>query len=444
MTTQVATTLYSRLADEFNLRQALPGETAELVQVRKDAFAAFVAKGFPSIKEEDWRFTNLVPFLDTSYAVQATPASDAVIQEAVEKSTIDGLDAYRLVLVNGSINFDLSVLPEGQGVTIVPLKSIRETPAFRSYLAEHDYHTGGNTLVSLNTALFTDGYYMEVKAGSVVDKPILLVHVYSADDHAFFQPRHLIVVNKHAKAEIIETAVTLKGGHAVLTNSVLQVVVNENAHLRHYHIQQNSAHERWLHYNHITQRRDSRYDNYTFSLPDSDLIRNNLDVVLDGSSTETHLYGLYLVGDRQLTDNHTAIEHRYPGCQSNELYKGVLMGNGKAVFNGKVYVQPEAQQTNAYQQNNNLLLSDKAQVYAKPQLEIFADDVKCSHGCTIGQFNPESLFYLQSRGIGEDAARNLLVEAFAFDVTDKVENVAVKEYLQHLIHQKMTPASMAN
>ncbi|MBC8034053.1 MAG: SufD family Fe-S cluster assembly protein, partial [Chitinophagaceae bacterium] len=172
--------------------------------------------------------------------------------------------------------------------------------------------------------------------------------------------------------------------------------------------------------------------------------RNNLEIRLNDTATETHLYGLYLVAGNQLTDNHTSIEHRHPGCRSNEMYKGVLMDNGKAVFNGKVFVKREAQQTNAFQQNNNLLLSDKAQVYAKPQLEIFADDVKCSHGCTVGQFNPDSLFYLQSRGIGANAAKKMLVEAFMFDVTEKINNEAVKQHVQELIYKKMGTSSTAS
>ncbi|HEU0227887.1 MAG TPA: SufD family Fe-S cluster assembly protein, partial [Arachidicoccus soli] len=169
------------------------------------------------------------------------------------------------------------------------------------------------------------------------------------------------------------------------------------------------------------------------TLPKADLVRNNLNVVLDGVNTETHLYGLYLVADKHLVDNHSVVDHRFPNCQSNQLYKGVILDGGKGVFNGKIYVHRAAQKTNAFQQNNNLLFSPNATINSKPQLEIFADDVKCSHGTTVGQFNEESLFYLRSRGVGEESARGMLVNAFAFDVTNKIENEALRNYVEHLI-----------
>ncbi|MGY0037083.1 Fe-S cluster assembly protein SufD [Pedobacter sp. NJ-S-72] len=268
-------------------------------------------------------------------------------------------------------------------------------------------------------------------------KPVQIIHLYTANENMLYQPRHLIIVNENAKAELIDSAVSLGHAQRVLMNSVSQITVKENANLIQYVIQDNAAEDRLINYNHITQERHSRYDNFMFNLPGAELIRNNLEIVLNGSATETHLLGLYLVAGHQLTDNHTAIHHRFPHCDSNEIYKGVLLDKGKAVFNGKVFVERPAQKTNAFQQNNNLLLSDKAQVFAKPQLEIFADDVKCSHGCTVGQFDPESLFYLQSRGISEESARKLLVEAFMFDVTQKIENEAVKDFVQSLIYKKM-------
>lgn len=437
MATQVAIPLYNKLTNEFDARQQLPA--SELDEIRNRAFDVFRSKGFPSIREEDWRFTNLVPYLDTSFTTSISGNGNYNLEKAVEENLIPGLENYRVVLVNGSISFELSLLPDSADMSIQPLKKITDTPLFRNNQEFHD-HVGGNAMVALNTALFTDGCYFEMSAGKSLDKPLMILHLYTTAENILFQPRHLFVVNKDSKAEIIERSFVLKKDSTTVVNSVSEIVIKENARLTHYHIQSNAKKERWINYTHVTQQSGSRYDNYTCTLPGSDLVRNNLEVSLNGTATEAHLYGLYLVADHQLTDNHTAIHHLYPFCQSNEQYKGIIQENGKAVFNGKVLVAKDAQKTNAYQQNNNLLLSEKALVHAKPQLEIYADDVKCSHGCTVGQFNPDSLFYLRSRGIGEAASRKLLVQAFAFDVTEKFENAVVKKYVQQLLYSKLETA----
>lgn len=437
MATLVATSLYNRLTEEFESREHLYSNTSKhLAQLRSHAFELFKAKGFPSVKDEDWRFTSLVPFLNSDYQFVPAAIDAGQIKAAIETASIPSLDAYQLVLVNGNIHWDLSVLPDEKLVSIQSLKNVVETDLFSAHVNATE-NVGGNPMVALNSALFTDGFSLEIHKESILDKPLHIMHIYTAGADMFYQPRHLVVAGKNSKTELLETCVVLKESETVFINSVTQWVVKENAQLLHYNVQSNEVNERLVNYNHITQHRNSRFDNFTFSLPGADLIRNNLEVTLNGTATETHLYGLYLVGGRQLTDNHTSLEHRYPNCQSNELYKGVLMDYGKAVFNGKVFVEREAQKTNAFQKNNNLLLSNKAQVYAKPQLEIYADDVKCSHGCTVGQFDPTSLFYLRSRGIGEDAARKLLVQAFMFDVTEKIENQAIKAYTQNLIFNKL-------
>lgn len=436
MVDQVTTPLYDKLIAEFESTAQVGGIDGDLSKLRNDAFDLFKAAGFPTTKNEEWKFTNLTPFLkDEFFLTAGVKYQEAEIISAINKAIVPGLDAYLLVLLNGRIQPALSVLPAEDLVKIQTLESVLDTPSVQQALALNE--TESNSMLALNTALFADGYFLEVKKSAVLDKPVQIIHLYTADENALFQPRHLIIVNEHAQAELIETSIFLKEDKRVLLNSVTQVSLKENAQLIQYHIQDNVAGERLVNYNQVKQERNSRYDNFTFNLPGAELIRNNLEIVLNGSQTETHLMGLYLVGDHQLTDNHTAIHHKFPHCESNEIYKGVLLDNGKAVFNGKVFVERPAQKTNAFQQNNNLLLSNKAQVFAKPQLEIFADDVKCSHGCTVGQFDPESLFYLRARGIGEESARKLLVEAFMFDVTQKISNEAVKEYVQSLIYKKM-------
>jgi len=433
MLNQLTSPLYQKLVSEFETSGNYVN--GELSALRKDAFELFKSKGFPTQRDEEWKFTNLTPFLTQDYGFQKTELTEDHLREAVQNALIADLDAYTLVLLNGKIQAGLSLLPNAEQVTVDTLDKITGTAIYNEYvtLGESDQ----NAMLALNTAMFKDGYFFEVKKGVVLDKPVQVISIFTADDHAIFQPRNLVIVNEFANAELIETSVVLHDTNHLFVNSVSTMVVKENAQLVQYKIQNNETSERLLSYNQIFQSQNSRYDNFTFCLPGAELIRNNLHVVLNGSATETHLMGLYLVGDHQLTDNHTAIHHKFPHCESNEVYKGVLLNNGKAVFNGKVFVERAAQKTNAFQQNNNLLLSDKAQVFAKPQLEIFADDVKCSHGCTVGQFDPESLFYLRSRGISEASSRKLLVEAFMFDVTEKISNEALKQYVQNLIYSKM-------
>jgi Fe-S cluster assembly protein SufD len=427
--------LYDKLITEFESSESAKGTNGDLSNIRNTAFDLFKAKGFPTIKDEDWRFTNISPFLTDDISLITADADEDEVIAAVNKATIPGLNAYLLVLLNGKIQPALSVLPDAQQISIHTTESMSDSSIFADFAALDAKEN--NRMLALNTALFTDGYFLEIHKNVVLDKPIQIVNLYSADDHAFFQPRHLVIVNQHAKAELIESSIFIKNGNRAVLNSVIQAEVKENGQLIQYNIQNNLPDERLITYNQVRQDQNSRYDNFTFNLPGAELIRNNLEIELNGSNTETHLFGLYLVGGQQLTDNHTAIHHKFPHCESNEVYKGVLLENGKAVFNGKVFVERPAQKTNAFQQNNNLLLSDKAQVFAKPQLEIYADDVKCSHGCTVGQFDPESLFYLRARGISEESARKLLVEAFMFDVTQKIGNEVVKEYVQSLIYSKM-------
>jgi Fe-S cluster assembly protein SufD len=272
-----------------------------------------------------------------------------------------------------------------------------------------------------------------VERGQVIEKPIHVIHVFTSDRNLFSQPRHLFIAREGSSFQLVESVVNRDDYAALFVNAVTNIVVEENAQLDHCYIHTGKKGKRYVHQTQVTQRFQSLYNNYNFSLPEADLIRNNLNVALEGKHTESHLYGLYLATGNQLIDNHSLVDHQAPECNSNEHYKGVLFGNAKAVFNGKIFVRLDAQKTNAFQQNNNLLLSDKAVIDSKPQLEIYADDVKCSHGATVGSFNNDALFYLQSRGIGENTARALLVNAFAFDVTDKIRNEHVKIHVQSLI-----------
>jgi Fe-S cluster assembly protein SufD len=393
---------------------------------------SFNRQGFPTRRNEEWKYTNITPFLQEKYVIDSVSAGKAQM-DLVASANIPHLDCYQLVLVNGQLQAqeDLAVLPSG-----IKVQSVTEAQKDAAFATYFDKSTDLEKFpfTALNTALFTNGLFIEIEAHAVIEKPLHIVHVFTAgNDNVFVQPRHLVVVHKSASFNLIESLVSHESSSKIFINSLTEVFIEENAQCDHYVLQTAKSGTRLITATEASQSRHSVYSNYTFSLPGADIIRNNLHLSLNEKETESHLFGLYLGAGKQLIDNHSLVNHKMPHCNSNEIYKGVLTENSTGVFNGKIFVQQDAQKTNAFQQNNNLLLSDKASVNSKPQLEIFADDVKCSHGSTVGQLSKEAMFYLQSRGIGEQKAKALLVNAFAFDVTEKIKIPELEEYINHLI-----------
>lgn len=436
MTSQIAISLYDQLVDEFENLNA--DENDSLSLLRQTAFDAFKKQGFPSIKNEDWKYTNVVPFLKENFELDATTNVDVnALKQIIETASIRFLDCYKIVLVNGKLDESLSDIPQIKGLKLQALSAVKNDSRLHHYL-EKNIEVEKNPFAALNTAMFTDGLFIEVERGKFIEKPVHVIHIYTSDKNLFVQPRHLFVAHENSTFSLIESVVNTDDAFAIFVNSVTNVILGQDAQFDHCFINSGKKGKRYIHQTQVSQAFQSLYNNYNFSLPEADMIRNNLNVVLEGKHTESHMYGLYLTTDNQLIDNHSLVDHRMPECNSNELYKGVLFDTSKAVFNGKIFVQLDAQKTNAFQQNNNLLLSDKATIDSKPQLEIFADDVKCSHGATVGSFNTDALFYLRSRGIGENAARALLVNAFAFDVTDQLKNEHVKAHVQKLIKNFLT------
>lgn len=451
MTKQLDTPLYERFKESSEIA-TLQAAGEEVRQLRKNAFEYFINTGFPSIKNEEWRFTNVLPFLKDNYEFEVVEkelnkeeleqTTRLIVQHQNEiQSSIKGEQkgAYRIVSINGKLNKELSIFPNSKQVQILTFCEAEEEIAFQKHFGKiANIDKPENAFVALNTAFYANGIFIEIIKNTVLDKPIHFINVILADKPLLVQPRKLIVVNKSASIEIIETNITENPKQPVLVNAVCEIALEENAHFDHYDIQSGTEGIRYINRAEVAQSRHSNYANYVFTFPGADLVRNNLSIHLNAPEIESHLYGLYLTAGKQITDNHTEVLHKFPQCESNQLYKGVLMDNSKAVFNGKIKVYQDAQKTNAFQQSNNILFSEKATVNAKPQLEIYADDVKCSHGTTIGQLNNEALFYLQSRGIGIETAKNLMVNAFAFDVTEKVKIPALKVYLEKRIEQVMS------
>jgi Fe-S cluster assembly protein SufD len=436
--------LYEEVVNGFDKLLAGFGEVKPesngLRRSRQSAFERFRKTGFPTIKNEDWRYTNIARFLRDEYglgdagALEATGA--AVVASAADRASIDSLDCHRIVLVNGSWQGRTEGESFPTGLHIFTVAEARQDPALSAYF-ERPAELEDHHFAALNAALFSDGLFIRVDPGFVPDKPLHILHVYTAGRNLLVQPRHVVLVNRNAALTIIESVLS-EGGEAegepkILVNSMTEIILEQDAQLEHTTIQTPGKGARLIQHTTVRQRRQSMYSNFIFTLPGSELVRNELHVRLEEEYAETHLYGLYLAGGRQLVDNHTLVDHQKPNCQSNELYKGVLLGQSTGVFNGKIYVHKDAQKTNAFQQNNNLVISKKATINSKPQLEIFADDVKCSHGSTVGQFSEDALFYLRSRGIGEDTAKGLLINAFAFDVTEKIRIPALRTHVNHLI-----------
>lgn len=417
--------LFGRLVEKYKDWSA----TGAPQPARQSAFHKFQLLGFPTIRHEDWKYTNITRFLKDEYDLEAPKVNAPA--PLLAKAVIPDLDCYRLVLVNG--NWDGEILGGSlpKGIDIRRISDAAKDEAFTTFFSGE--YAGNQHFAALNAALYTDGLFIRASANAALDKPLHLIHIYTGDRSFLVQPRHLWIADRNAELSIIESTVSTAGEPHIWVNSFTEIVAHPDAKFDHINIQTASANVRLVSQTSVHQKKQSLYNNYTFTLPGASLVRNDLQARLEEDHTETHLYGLYLTAADQLVDNHTLVDHQKPHCFSNELYKGVLLEQSTGVFNGKVYVHRDAQKTNAFQQNNNLVISKKATIDSKPELEIFADDVKCSHGSTVGQFSEDALFYLRARGIGEASARALLINAFAFDVTDKIKHAAVAAHINQQI-----------
>jgi Fe-S cluster assembly protein SufD len=289
---------------------------------------------------------------------------------------------------------------------------------------------------ALNTAFLQGGVFIHAKRGHMVEHPIYIYNVVDGrSENILAQPRSLVYLSEHAQVQLVETYATIGAGES-FTNQVMEIVVEKGAKMEYYKIQNDKDHTNQVSTTHIRQIGTSYIHTVTISL-NGGIVRNNLNVILEADHCEAHLYGLYFHQGQSHIDNHTVVDNVNPNCLSNELYKGILNDNATGVFNGKILVRQQAQKTNAYQSNRNVLLSDNSSVNSKPQLEIFADDVKCSHGCTVGKLNEDGLFYLRSRGISEKIARSLLLQAFAIDILEQIKPEPIRKHIENLIAERL-------
>jgi Fe-S cluster assembly protein SufD len=403
--------------------------------LRKQAFETFQNLGLPGNKNEEFKHTPLTRLLEKNFKFTGGAVSGN--KSAIPQFFIPGLDANVLVFINGIYAHEYSLITSpAEHLTIGKLED-----ALGNKLAgvEHfgKYTDFSNdSLAAWNTADWSSGYFIHVPKNSIVEKPVIIYNISDASQgEVIASQRNLIVVEKNAEVTVIQKYDSLGDGNHFL-NNVTEVAVDENAGFNFYELQNDNGNRFEFTRTDIHQKNASRVNTYTFTLGGK-LIRNNLHLAIDGEGIESHMYGLYLLGNDTLADNHTVVDHRKPHSFSNELYKGIMGDNSKGVFNGKIYVRPHAQKTNAFQANRNILLTDRATVNTKPQLEIWADDVKCSHGCTSGQLDEEAVFYLQSRGISKETAKAMMLYAFAGEVLDNVKHPVIKDYLDQAISERL-------
>jgi len=399
--------------------------------VRRAAFERFATLGFPTTKNEDWHFTSVAPIAEQEFTLLTAPSGD-VKRADLERFMFGTSDWYTMVFVNGRFAPELSAIAKlPAGVKIRDLASAWSTSPDSVDRIGRVTSYDNNAFTALNTAFMYDGAVVEIAKDADVERPIHLLYVTDATAaKTMMHPRNVVVVGRNARATLIESYVSTSDA-MYLVNAVTEVSVADGATLRHYKMQREGR--RAFHVGTIEahQARDSHYVSFSLAIG-AELSRTNIYTTLDGEGAGATLNGLYMVDGEQTCDHQTQIIHAQPNCFSRELYKGVLDDRSHGVFNGKVYVHPIAQKTDGKQTNNTLLLSDTAHVDTKPQLEIFADDVKCTHGATVGQIDQTALFYLKSRGIDRALARRLLTYAFAADVLETIEVDAVREGLEEM------------
>ena len=353
MTKEAGIPLYEELENGFTKILSAPAssrrESNDLRRARQSAFEMFRELGFPSIKNEDWKYTNIARFLKDEFTIEALAQQGAagIKPDAalLEKAVIRSLDCYQVVLVNGSWDGTIKGGELPSGIHLFTVAQASQDPTLSGYF-ERTAEWNGQHFATLNAALFADGLFIRADAGALADKPLHIIHTFTADSNLLVQPRHVWVVNKNAELSVIESVVS-SGNAKIWINSLTEIIVHPDAKLDHTVIQTAGASVRLVQHTTVRQKRQSLYNNYTFTLPGSDLVRNDLQARLEEERTETHLYGLYLTAGHQLVDNHTLVDHQKPFCLSNELYKGVLLEQSTGVFNGKVYVHKDAQKTNA-------------------------------------------------------------------------------------------------
>ncbi len=417
----------------FNNSEAFP----TLSEIRDAGLDSFEAKGFPTTKQEEWKYTPLQKLLQKDYLTQSKNPENGVDYNQIKKYFVHDIDSYKIVFLNGKYSSFLSETTHDEADICILSSALQQEKYFtvlENYLGK--IAPNQEYFVDINSAYIKEGAFIHIPDRTVLSKPIQIIHFYNEEfEDSFFQVRNLVVVGANSKAKIIERYQTLNS-QANLVNVTTEVQLGANSHLDWNQIQNDSPNASLIDQSYVQQDQDSTAMFHTFSFG-GNLTRNTLEFKQLGENCNSILKAITIGGEEQIIDHHTKVTHTQPNCESHELYRYILGQKAKGVFNGKIWVDQQAQQLNAFQQNNTILLSDDATIDTKPQLEIFADDVKCSHGCTVGQLDEEALFYLQSRGIPKKEAQALLLYGFANDVLESVTIPELKERIVKIIANQL-------
>jgi Fe-S cluster assembly protein SufD len=409
---------------------------SELHDVRTSAIKNFENKGFPTKKDEAWKYTSLSAILKNDFTV--FPKLENNIQYSdVKKYFLHEIDTYKVVFIDGVFSSHLSSTTH-DGIDVCLMASALTKPKYKMVIDTYfnQIASKDESLTSLNTAFANEGAYINIPKSKVADKPIEIMYFSTGNEAALLvQPRNLVVVGENSHVQIIERHQSLNE-NPVLTNSVTEIFAQKRAIVDYYKIQNDTLEANLIDNTYVSQQKESHVSVHTFSFG-GNLTRNNLNFYHFGERLTSTLNGITIIGEKQHVDHYTLVKHSAPNCESFQDYKGIYADRSTGVFNGKVYVEKDAQKTNAFQKSNNILLSDKATINAKPQLEIFADDVKCSHGCTVGQLDETALFYMQARGIPKKEAKALLMYAFSNAVIENIKIPELKKRITAIIATKL-------
>ena len=428
--------LKEKLLSSFMAFEARVDVQTELHDLRTLAIKNFEHKGFPTKKDEAWKYTSLNAILKKDFTV--FPKNESTIEfKDVKKYFLHEIDTYKLVFIDGVFASNLSSTTH-EGIDVCLMSSALTKPKYKMVIDTYfnQIASKDETLTSLNTAFANEGAYINIPKSKVADKPIEIMYFSTGSEAALLvQPRNLVIVGENSHVQIIERHQCLNE-NAVLTNSVTEIFAQKRAIVDYYKIQNDELEANLIDNTYVSQKQESHVSVQTFSFG-GNLTRNNLNFYHFGERLTSTLNGITIIGDKQHVDHYTLVHHAAPNCESFQDYKGIFSDRSTGVFNGKVYVEKEAQKTNAFQKSNNILLSDKATINAKPQLEIFADDVKCSHGCTVGQLDETALFYMQQRGIPKKEAKALLMYAFSNAVIESIKIPELKNRITTIIANKL-------
>ncbi len=422
----------------FEVFETQARQPAWMYPLRKSGIARFAELGFPTVQQEDWRFTNVAPIARLPFKPVFQLARDGLTRETIGGLTLGKMAASRLVFVDGHYAADLSSpgsQPDGVIVGSLAAALAGDTGLIKQHLG-HYAQGEDNAFTALNAAFFQDGGFIYVPAGRRLEVPVHLLFISTANEAgAAFNPRNLIVAEEASQVTVLESYAGVAEG-SYFTNAVTELVLGDGAVVEHGKFQDESRNAFHMAAVHAHLGRNCNFISHSIATG-ARLSRNNIRTVLAGKGVECILNGLYLTQGDQLADHHMVVEHAQPHCNSHEYYNGILDGRSKGVFHGRILVRPAAQKTDAKQTNRNLLLSEDATVDTKPQLEIYADDVKCTHGATVGQLNEEAVYYLRSRGLGLETARRMLIHAFAGEIIERIRHVPAREELDKLIWERL-------